>query len=100
VTDDPSPSPPPTVPPGPVDPVLERRNQIRRLLVLAQRIGYVLYAIAIAGFILGFARNFDGVSVTIITVGLVAGSLFLAPAYTFIYAVKAADRADADNDWR
>lgn len=80
--------------------MLERRNQIRRLLVLAQRIGYVLYAIAIAGFILGFARNFDGVSVTIITVGLVAGSLFLAPAYTFIYAVKAADRADADNDWR
>jgi hypothetical protein len=30
---------------------------------------------------------------------LIAGSVVLAPAIVFAYAVKAADRADRDNDW-
>lgn len=90
----------PSADPSAADPVLERRDQIRRLVKIATRLGYALFGLAIAGFILGFARNFDGFSVTIIEIGLIGGSIFLAPAMVFVYAVKAADRADRDDDWR
>ena len=86
--------------PGPIDPVLRRREQWRALVQLGQRLGYGLYLVAIVGFILGFARNFDGVAVTIIEIGLIGGSVFLAPAMVFVYAIKAAERADRDGDWR
>lgn len=82
------------------DPILQRRELYRRLIAIATRIGYALFGVAIVGFILGFIRNFDGLTVTIIQVGLIGGSIFLAPAMTFTYAIKAADRADRDDDWR
>lgn len=84
----------------PTDPVLRRREQVRRLVQLGQRIGYSLFGLAIVGFVLGFVRNFDGVAVAVIEIGLIGGSIFLAPAMVFVYAVKAADRADAEDDWR
>ncbi len=34
------------------------------------------------------------------TICLVAGTLLLAPAMTFTYAVKAAEREDEEGDWR
>lgn len=83
-----------------VDPVLQRRDLYRRLIAIATRIGYALFGLAVFGFILGFVRNFDGVAVTIIEIGLIGGTIFLAPAMTFVYAIKAADRADRDDDWR
>lgn len=85
---------------APVDPVLARRDLYRRIIVIATRAGYALYGLAIVGFVLGFVRNFDGLAVTIIQIGLIGGSILLAPAMTFVYAIKAADRADRDDDWR
>lgn len=82
------------------DPVLVRREQVRRLITMAQRAGYALYALSVIGFVAGFARNFDGLTVTVIQIGLIGGSILLAPAFVFTYAVKAADRADAEDDWR
>jgi len=37
--------------------------------------------------------------VTAIVACLLVGSVVLAPAIVFSYAVKAADRADRDDDW-
>lgn len=81
------------------DPVLQRRARIAHLVELGQRIGYGLFAVAIVLFFVGFAIGFTSGVVTLIVVGLVAGSLVLAPAIVFGYAVKAADRADRDDSW-
>jgi predicted ABC-type sugar transport system permease subunit len=80
----------------PVDPVLERRARIARWVAAGQRVGYGLFLGAIALFIVGFAAGFDGwVGPTIIGC-LVLGSLVLAPAIVFGYAVKAAEREDRE----
>jgi membrane-bound ClpP family serine protease len=78
----------------PVDPVRERRARIARWVALGQRVGYGLFLAAIVLFVVGFAAGFDGwVGPT--TIGcLVVGSLVLAPAIVFGYAVKAAERED------
>lgn len=81
------------------DPVLARRARIAHLVDLGQRVGYGLFAIAIVLFFVGFAVDFTGGVVTAIVIALVAGSLVLAPAIVFGYAVKAADRADRDDSW-
>jgi hypothetical protein len=81
---------------GPTDPVLERRARIARWVSLGQRVGYSLFLAAIALFVLGFAVGFDGWVGPTIVGCLVAGSLVLAPAIVFGYAVKAAEREDRD----
>jgi len=84
------------VTPAPDDPVLERRARIARWVSLGQRVGYGLFLVAIVLFVLGFVIGFDGwVGPTIIGC-LVAGSLVLAPAIVFGYAVKAAEREDRE----
>ena len=81
---------------SPVDPVRERRARIARWVALGQRVGYGLFLAAIVLFIVGFAAGFDGwIGPTIIGC-LVVGSLVLAPAIVFGYAVKAAERDDRD----
>jgi anaerobic C4-dicarboxylate transporter len=76
------------------DPVRARRAQIARLVALGQRSGYGLFGIAIVLFAVGFATGFPPWIVDVIVVSLVAGSLVLAPAIVFGYAVKAAERED------
>jgi len=81
------------------DPVLQRRARIAHLVELGQRIGYGLFALAVVLFFVGFGIGFTSGVVTTIVIALVAGSLVLAPAIVFGYAVKAADRADRDGSW-
>jgi hypothetical protein len=81
---------------APDDPVLERRARIARWVTLGQRVGYGLFLLAIVLFVLGFAVGFDGWVGPTIVGCLVAGSLVLAPAIVFGYAVKAAERDDRD----
>ena len=50
--------------------------------------------------IIGFITRFPSGITTAATVCLVAGSLVLAPAMVFAYAVKAAEREDREGDWR
>ena len=76
------------------DPVLDRRARIARWVALGQRTGYGLFLGAIVLFAVGFAAGFDGWVGSTIVGCLVAGSLVLAPAIVFGYAVKAAERED------
>ena len=69
-----------------------RRRRIAKATVVGQRLGYLLYLAAAALFFTGFATSFRSGLVTGIVVCLVVGSLVLAPAIVFSYAVRAADR--------
>lgn len=81
------------------DPVLARRARVRRLTSTGQRVGYLLFAAASVGFFYGFATSYSEGLVAFIVACLVAGSVVLAPAIVFSYAVRAADRADREGDW-
>lgn len=76
------------------DDLAARRQRIARLTVAGQRLGYLLYLAAVALFFTGFATSFRSPLVTAIVVCLVVGSLVLAPAIIFSYAVRAANRED------
>lgn len=73
-----------------------RRAQIARWSLLANRIGYLLFGLAIALFVIAFAISFNGTMVTLITICLVVGSILLAPSIVLGYAVKAAEREDRE----
>ena len=77
--------------------MLERRARIARLVALGKRVGYGLYLVAIVGFGLGFVVGFDGLLGTTVIWCLVMGSIVLAPAIVFGYAVKAAEREDREH---
>lgn len=79
-----------------LDPVRARRARIARLVEMGQRLGYGLFGIAIVAFVVGFVVGFDGVTGPLIVGCLVIGSLVLAPAIVFGYAVKAAEREDRE----
>jgi Kef-type K+ transport system membrane component KefB len=81
-------------PAAPLDPVLERRARIASLVQLGKRIGYGLFALAIAAFVAGFFVGFGGLVGTTVTASIVVGSIVLAPAIVFGYGVKAAERED------
>ena len=78
------------------DPVRERRARIARWVALGQRVGYGLFSLAIVLFVVGFAAGFDGIVGPTIIASLVVGSIVLAPAIVFGYAVKAAEREDRE----
>lgn len=82
---------------APLDPVRIRRAQLQRAASLGQRIGYLLYAIAVATFFYGFFVDFTGGVVTIIVITMAVGSASLAPAIVLGYAVKAAERDDLEH---
>ena len=74
--------------------MLARRARISRLVDMAQRIGYTLWLIAIAVFVVGAIAGFEPAMVTVVVGCLAVGSALLAPAIVIGYGVKAADRAD------
>lgn len=81
------------------DPVLARRARIAQLASLGQRTGYLLYGAALVVFFYGLVAGFSDRVSTLIVGALVLGSVLLAPAIIAGYAVRAADRADRDDDW-
>jgi len=78
------------------DPVLARRARIARLTDLGQRVGYALFGLAIVVFIIGFIVGYSDFLVAVIITSLGVGSVVLAPAIVFGYAVKAAERDDRE----
>jgi predicted cation transporter len=78
---------------------LARRAQIARWVDLGQKLGYGLFGLAVVAFLIGFVVGLEDWVVTLIVACLVVGSIVLAPAIVFGYAVRAADRADRDGDW-
>jgi hypothetical protein len=79
------------------DPVRARRAQVARWTLLANRIGYLCFAVAIAVFVIGFAVGFRGALVGVVVAGLVVGSVLLAPSIVLGYAIKAAERDDREH---
>ncbi len=78
------------------DPVRARRARIARLVDVGQRLGYALFAVALVVFVVGALADFTAALVAVIVTCLLAGSVVLAPAIVFGYAVKAAEREDRE----
>jgi hypothetical protein len=78
------------------DPIRAKRARIARLVELGQRIGYSLFGLAVVLFIIGFIVGYGGALVVVIITSLIVGSIVLAPAIVFGYAVKAAEREDRE----
>lgn len=88
-------------PPGdPGDPVLARRQKIGRVAKVVQRVGYAFFAVAIVAFFVSLATGSPPFLVRVTTWSLVLACVVLGPAMVMAYTVKAADRADREEDWR
>ncbi len=82
------------------DPVLERRRRIAGLVRTGQRLGYGLFGLAIVLFVVGLVVGFGGAVTPGIVGSIVVGSIVLAPAIVFGYAVKAAECEDREHGRR
>jgi len=78
------------------DPVRARRRQVARWSLLANRVGYLVLAVAVAVFVIGFAVGFSGAVVGVVVACLVVASLLLAPSIVLGHAVRAAEREDRE----
>jgi hypothetical protein len=78
------------------DPVRAQRARIARWVAAGLRVGYALFAAAMALFFAGMALGFTDPLVTVIVGCLFVGSAVLAPSIVFNYGVKAAERADRE----
>jgi hypothetical protein len=97
----PEPQPQPAPAPRPqrqrqIDPVRARRAKVAKYTLLANRVGYLFFAVAIATFVIGFAVSFNGAVSAIVIGSIIIGSALLAPAIVLGYAVKAAERDDRE----
>ncbi len=81
------------------DPILAKRQRIERLVGLGLKAGYGLFGLAMVLFFAGLIGDFRSATATIIIWCLLIGSVILAPAMVFKYAIKAAYRADREDSW-
>lgn len=80
----------------PVDPVRAKRARIAHWTLLANRVGYLFVALAIALFVIAFVLEFNATMATLVIISLVIGCVLLAPSIILGYAVKAAERDDRE----
>lgn len=78
------------------DPVLVRRQRIAGLVQTGKQVGYGLFALAVVLFFVGMISGFTTAITNTTVACLLVGSVVLAPAIVFGYAVKAAEREDRD----
>jgi hypothetical protein len=78
------------------DPVRARRAQVAKWTLLANRVGYLALALAFTLFVLAFLFGFTAPMATAIVVTLIVSFILLAPSIVLGYAVKAAERDDAE----
>ena len=76
------------------DPIRRRRAQVARWTLLANRVGYVLLAMAVALFFAALITGFTATMAVLIVIALVAAYVLLAPSIVLGYAVKTAERED------
>jgi hypothetical protein len=79
------------------DPVRVKRARIARWVSAGQRLGYGLFLLAMVLFVVGLAWRFTAAIAAAVIACLVVGSIVLAPAIVFGYAVKAAEREDREH---
>lgn len=82
------------------DPILEQRERVRRLANTAKRVGYVLFLVSMVLFFVALATDLPESLVTGATVTLIGGCIVLAPAILLGYAVKGAERDEAERGGR
>jgi hypothetical protein len=80
-----------------MDPVRARRARIARLVTAGQRTGYAAFGLAVVLFVVGYVTTYSAALTTAIVTALILGSVVLAPAIVFGYAVKAAEREDRES---
>ena len=78
------------------DPVRIRRAKVAKWTLIANRVGYLLLALAMALFVIAFAFGFSPTMASLIIGSLVISFVLLAPSIVLGYAVKAAEREDAE----
>jgi hypothetical protein len=78
------------------DPVRARRQQFAKWSLLANRVGYLFVAVAVAVFVIGFALGFTPPVVAVVVSTLLIGCALLLPSIIVGYAVKAAEREDRE----
>ena len=78
------------------DPIRERRARIAHAVRLGLVGGYGLFAVAIVFFLVGLLAGYTDGLVNVIMISLVVGSIVLAPAIVFNYAVRAAEKDDTE----
>ncbi len=78
------------------DPVRARRAQVARWTLLANRVGYLLLALAVALFFIALVVGFNATMATLVVATMVLAFVLLAPSIVLGYAVKAADRDDRE----
>ena len=83
-----------------VDPILEQRERVRRLANTAKRVGYVLFLVSMVLFFVALATDLPEGLVAGATVTLIGGCVVLAPAILLGYAVKGAERDEAERGGR
>ncbi len=86
----------PPATPDEIDPIRARRAQVAKWSLLANRIGYLFVALAMALFFIAFAIGFSSTMATLVIVSFVIGCVLLAPSIIVGYAVKAAERDDRE----
>jgi Zn-dependent protease with chaperone function len=80
----------------PDDPVRRRRHQVARWTLLANRIGYLVLATAIALFVMAFVFGFNATMAGLVIACMIVSFALLAPSIVLGYAVKAAERDDVE----
>lgn len=86
----------PSNPSSNTDPVRRRRAQVAKWTLLANRVGYLLLALAMALFVIAFAIGFNATMAGLIIASLLVSFALLAPSIVLGYAVKAAERDDVE----
>lgn len=79
------------------DPVRRRRRLVAKWTLLANRIGYLVLALAMALFVIAFAVGFSAPMAALVIACLVVSFVLLAPSIVLGYAVKAAERDDVEH---
>lgn len=83
-----------------MDPILEQRARVRRIATTAKRVGYLLFLASMVLFFAALATDLPDALVTGATVTLIGGCVVLAPAILLGYAVKGAERDEAERGGR
>ena len=79
------------------DPIRRRRERVARWTLLANRVGYLVLALAMALFVIAFAVGFSATMASLVVACLVVSFVLLAPSIVLGYAVKAAERDDVEH---
>lgn len=79
------------------DPILKRREEIRKKANLAQRVGYTFFGLAIVGFFIGLLTSFSSGLAGFVIAMLIIGSIILAVAIQVGYAIRGAERHEEDS---